>query len=209
MSRRQLYHDLAAVRALVADGRERMREATGDLDQYSLNSARQRLASIDESLIGAAGGFGDWPRTLIGTAAVLVGAAVAALVTRTLGFPVFWVVACSWLVAFAAEVPARRWTITRLVPALGRRRLARAAAPIASGAPHDLAGLIELLATARVRLVSAVLRSAGSAHWRPRYLARAAAQQPVAALLSEADTLLCQAIDHLEQYLADETKEPT
>jgi len=209
MSRRQLYQDLAAVRALVADGRERMRVATGDLDQFWLNSARRRLATIDEFLIGAAGGLGGWSRALIGTAAMLVGAAVTALVTGALGFSTFWVVACSWLVALAAEFPARRWIVTRLAPALGRRRLAGAAAPIAAGHPRDFAGLLETLATARVRLVSVALRAAGTTHWRPRYLARAAAQQPASYWLAEADTLLCQAIDHLERYLADETKEPT
>ena len=61
----------------------------------------------------------------------------------------------------------------------------------------------------RVRLVSIALREAGSKHWRVPYLARVAAGEPRIYWLAEADTLLCQAIDHLEQYLAADTKEPS
>ena len=103
-----------------------------------------------------------------------------------------------------------RRRIARVAPAFGRRRLARVAPPgRPTGRRGDLAGLPEDLAKARVRLVSSALRVAGPKHWRPPYLARAAAEDPTVFWLAEADTLLCQAIDHLEQYLAADTKEPT
>jgi hypothetical protein len=205
MSRRQLYQDLAAVRALVADGRDRLHESVGDLDQFWLNSARRRLESVDKFLIAAAGGLNGWARTAIGAAAMLVAAAATAVLAGALGFPAFWVVACSWVVAVLVELPVRR-RVARLAPAVGRRRLDRAAAPRRT---RELASLPEALVRARVRLVSTALRQAGSKHWRAAYLARAAADDPTMFWLSEADLLLCQAIDYLEQYLAADDKEPT
>ncbi|HEY0534231.1 MAG TPA: hypothetical protein VGD29_21820 [Actinoplanes sp.] len=207
MPGRQLYQDLAAVRALVADGRDRLRDATGDLDQFALNSARHRLLEVDDCLIMAASGLGGWSRVAAGTPAMLLAAAATALVTRALGFPVFWVVACSWIVAVLVEHPVRKWTMTRLGPWLGRRRLARAAVTVEPSSPRDLAGLPDALADARTRLVSAILRAAGSRHWQPAYLAHAVAGSPTFTRLAAADTMLCQAIDHIEQYLAAETKE--
>jgi hypothetical protein len=204
---RQLYQDLAAVRALVADGRDRLREATGDLDQFWLNSARQRLLAVDDELILAASRVGGWSRVLTGSAAMLLAAAATALVTRALGFSTFWVVACSWIVALAAEYPVRKWTMVRLAPRLGRRRLARAAVTVEPSRPRDLAGLPDALADARTRLVSAILRAAGPKHWQPAYLARAAAENVTFTRLAAADTLLCQAIDHVEHYLDAGTKE--
>ncbi len=210
MSRRQLYQDLAAVRALVADGRARLRESTGDLDQFRLNSARTRLATVDDFLISAAGGLGPWARTLIGAGALVSGAAVTAPAVAALGFSTFWIVVCAWAVGMVAEAVVRRRVAT-MAPGFGRRRLARVASPVASGRagpPRDLAGLPGDLEKARVRLVSSALRVVGRKHWRPAYLARAAAEEPTVFWLAEADTLLCQAIDHLEQYLAADTKEP-
>jgi hypothetical protein len=216
MSRRQLDQDLAAVRALVADGRDRLGESTGDLDQFWLNSARTRLATVDDFLISAAGGLGPWARTLIGAGALVAGAAVTALAGSALGFSTFWIVVCSWAVGAVAEIVVRR-RVAKAAPAFGRRRLARfvpPAAPRSGPRPrprprHELAELPADLVKARVRLVSSTLRVAGPKHWRPAYLARAAAEEPAVFWLAEADTLLCQAIDHLEQYLAADTKEPT
>jgi hypothetical protein len=207
MPGRQLSQDLAAVRALVADGRDRLRDATGDLDQFSLNSARRRLLEVDEYLIMAASGVGGWSRVVVGMPAMLLAAAATALVTRAVGFSAFWVVACAWVVAVLVEYPVRKWTVTRLAPWLGRRRLARAAVTVEPSSPRDLAGLPGALAGARIRLVSAILRAAGSRHWQPAHLARVAAQSATFGRLAAADTLLCQAIDHLEHYLAAETKE--
>jgi hypothetical protein len=205
MFRRPLYQDLAAVRALVAEGRE----AIGELDQFWLSSARHRLAMADNFLISAAGGLGGWARALTGTVALLVGVAAAALGTSALGFSTFWVVACSWVAGLLVETPVRKWTANRLSPALGRRRLDRAATSVAPGRSGDLAEVAEGLAKARTRLVSSTLRTAGSKHWRPAYLARLAKEDPTVYWLGEADIVLCQAIDYLEQYLDAETKEPT
>jgi hypothetical protein len=207
MPGRQLYQDLAAVRALVADGRDRLRDATGDVDQFSLNSARRRLLEIDDCLIMAASRVGGWSRVLIATPVMLVAAAAVALVTRALGLSAFWVVAVSWIVAVLAEYPVRKWTMVRLAPRLGRRRLSRATVTVEPSSPRDLAGLPEALADARTRLVSAILRAAGSRHWQVAYLARAAAENATFTRLAAADVLLCQAIDHIEHYLAAETKE--
>jgi hypothetical protein len=204
MPGRQLYQDLAAVRALLADGRDRLRDATGDLDDFRLNSARQRLHAIDDELVMAASRVGVWTRVLVATPAMLAAAAVVALVSKALGFPTFWIVACSWVVALLAEYSVRRWMVARLAPWLGRRRLEKTVVAIEPSSPRDLGGLPEALADARVRLVSAILREAGSEHWKPAYLARTAAERPA---LAAADTLLCQAIDHIDHYLADETKE--
>jgi hypothetical protein len=207
MPRRQLDHDLAAVRALVADGRDRLRDASGDHDQFWLNSARRRLTAVDDELVLAASGLGGWSRMVAGTLGLLVAAAVTALVTTALGFPAFWVVACSWVVGVLAEYPARRWTVTRLAPWLGRRRLARAEVTVEPSSPRALGGLPEALADARTRLVSAILRAAGSRHWQPAYLARLAAESATFTRLAAADTLLCQAIDHIEKFLDAESKE--
>jgi len=207
MPGRQLYQDLAAVRALLADGRDRLRDATGDADQFWLNSARQRLLAVDDELVLAASRIGGWSRVVTGTAAMLIAASVTAIVTRALGFSTFGVVVCAWVAAVLAEFPARRWTIARLAPGLGRRRLARAAVTVEPSSPRDLAGLPDALVDARTRLVSAILRAAGSRHWQPAYLTRAVAEKATFTRLAAADTLLCQAIDHIEHYLDAETKE--
>jgi hypothetical protein len=195
------------VRALVADGRARLRESTGDPGQFWPESALGRLTTVDDDLLLAAGDLGGWTRTLIATPIMLAVAAVAALVTGELGFSTFWIVACSWAGAVLVEFPVRR-RLGKLGPELGRRRLDRAAS-IASSRPRDLADLPEALVRARVRLVSVALREAGSKHWDAPYLARAAAREPTLFRLAEADMMLCQAIDFLEIYLAADTKEPT
>jgi hypothetical protein len=203
MSHRQLYQDLAAVRAMVAAGRERV----GDLDEYWVNSARMRLESIDELLIRAAGGLGSWSRTAIGAAAMLAGATAAGVVTKALGLPTFWVVACAWLSAALAELPVRR-RIARQAVVIARRRLERAAGPVDAIPAGGLADLPEVLERARVRLVSTALREAGSKHWQVPYLRRAMTVEPTMRWLSKADELLCQSIDYLEEYLAADRKDP-
>lgn len=192
------------MRALLADGRDRLRDATGELDDFRLNSARQRLHAVDDELVMAASRVGRWTRVVIGTPVMLLVAAAVALVTRAVGFSTFGVVACAWVVALLAEYPVRRWTVRRFAPWLGRRRLERFAVTVEPSSPRDLAGLPDALVDARTRLVSAILRAAGSRNWQASRLARGAAERPAPAA---ADLLLCQAIDHLEHYLAAETKE--
>jgi len=203
MSRRQLDHDLAAVRGLVAAGRERV----GELDNYWVNSARARLASIDELLIRAAGGLGGWSRKAIGAGAMAAAALLCGAVTEALGFSTFWVVACSWAVAVLVELPVRGWA-ARWGVVIARRRLERMAVPVEAIPAGGLADLPEVLARARVRLVSAALREAGSKHWQVSYLRRAVTVEPAMVWLSKADELLCQSIDYLEEYLSAEGKDP-
>ena len=203
MSRRQLDHDLAAVRGLVAAGRERM----GELDDYWLNSVRARLASIDELLIRAAGGLGGWSRQAIGAGSMALAALVGGAGAEALGFSTFWVVAGAWLVALVVEVPVRGWAARRAV-VIARRRLERAAGPAEAVRVGGLADLPEVLARARVRLVSAALREAGSKHWQVARLRGAVAVEPTMRWLAQADQLLCQSIDYLEEYLAADGKDP-
>jgi hypothetical protein len=203
MSRRQLDHDLAAVRGLVAAGRERV----GDVDDYWVNSARMRLGSIDELLIRAAGGIGGWSRKGIGAAAMAVGALTGGVVTRALAFPAFWVVAVSWALAALVELPVRRW-VARQSLVVARRRLERVAGPAEALPAGGLADVPEVLARARVRLVSAALREAGTKHWHVPDLRRAVAVEPTMVWLSRADELLCQSIDYLEEFLNGEGKDP-
>jgi hypothetical protein len=207
MSRRLLYQDLAAVRAPVVAEHDRLRAAVGDTDEFWIATALSRLSVVEDRLFRAVGELGGWTRTLLALPAMLAGAAVTALVTRALGVPVLWIVVCSWVVAAAVEFPVRG-RLTRLSPSLGRRRLDRFAVRPAPEGTADLTALPEALARARVRLVSAALREAGSKHWRPPYLSRAVALQPVLFRLAEADMLLCQAIDCLEIYLDADAKEP-
>jgi hypothetical protein len=201
MSRRQLYQDLAVVRGMVAAGRERV----GELDEYWINSARVRLASVDELLIAAAGGLGPWARTSIGAAAMLVGATVGAVAAR--GLPTFWVVTCAWVLAALVQLPARRWAARRAL-VIARRRLERAAGPIDAIPAGGLADLPEVLARARVRLVSAALREAGPRHWQVPHLRSLMAVEPTMVWLARADELLCQSIDYLEEYLSADRKDP-
>jgi PPE-repeat protein len=79
----------------------------------------------------------------------------------------------------------------------------------ASGLAADgLAGALEPLLQARVRLVSAALRQVDSRRWRSPYLAHLAAEHRSIARIAEADRLLCQAVNYLEIYLDEHTKEP-
>lgn len=223
MSRRQLYGDLNAVRALVAEGLSHLEGAAGDLDQYWLNSVRRRLRSVDGFLVAAAGGVGGLPRVAVGAAAMfLVGWATAAG-TTALGFPPVWVIVCTVPVAALTDLlvtmPARRLSFA-LGDAVNRRRLARAGRP-AVGTPQGLRGFdqggpttdgfaaaLEPLSRARVRLVSAALRQVDSRRWRSPYLSYLAAEHRSIARIAEADLLLCQAITYLESYLDEHTKEP-
>ena len=211
MSRRQLYGDLNAVRALVAEGLSHLDGTVGDLDQYWLNSARGRLRTVDDLLVAAAGGLGGWARTgITGVALFLAGWATAAG-TSALGFSPAWVIVTTVLVAILVDLPLRR-AIFPLADALDRRRLTRAARParpLPLGPPRTdgLGPVLEPLLQARVRLVSAALRQVDSRLWRSPYLAHLAAEHHSIGRLAEADLLLCQAIDYLEIYVDKHAKD--
>jgi len=218
MSRRQLYGDLNAVRALVADGLSQLDGAVGDLDHYWLNSARPRLRSVDDLLVAAAGRLGGWARTgITGVVLFLAGWATAAA-ANALGFSPAWVIVTTLVVAVLVELPLRG-AVVALDDALNRRRLTPAAQPAravvralpsASGglSADGIAAVLEPLLQARVRLVSTALRQVDSRRWRSPYLARLAADDARIGRIAAADLLLCQAIDYLEIYVDKQTKEP-
>lgn len=82
-----------------------------------------------------------------------------------------------------------------------------AAGRVPAGTPRlPLAGVPESLLRARVRLVSATLRQAGSGRWSTPELHHAARTDPVVRRLAAADLLLCQAVDCLERYFDDLAK---
>ena len=228
MSRRQLYGDLSAVRALVADGLSHLDGTVGELDQYWLNSARARLRSVDGFLVAAAGGTSGWTRTGISAVAMLLTGWATAAGTIAVGFSPAWVIVTTVFVAALVDLPVRKVTFP-LADALDRRRLARAAQPSRAGLSADrlgpdglgaarlgaarlgadgLGAVLEPLLQARVRLVSAGLRQVDSRRWRSPYLAHLAAEHRSIRRIAEADVLLCQAIDYLEIYLDEHTKEP-
>lgn len=223
MSRRQLYGDLNAVRALVADGLSHLDGTAGDLDPHRLDSVRGRLRSVDGFLAAAAGGVGRLPGVAVGAVATfLVGWATAAA-TTAFGFAPVWVIVCTVPVAVLTDLlmtmPARRIGFA-LGDAVNRRRLTRADRPTRAGRRGDrgldtgefgageVAAALEPLLRARVRLVSAALRQVDSRRWRSPYLSHLAAEHRSIGRIAEADLLLCQAINYLEIYLDEHTKEP-
>jgi hypothetical protein len=205
MSRRQFYGDLEAVRALVADGLSRLHGTVGELDQFWLDSARNRLKSIDDHLVAAAGGLSPWSRTGI-AAAVMFGVAwLAATGGRAIGFPAGWVITTA-VVALLAVVPLLHRANNKVGGWLNRWRLARAPRPnrpvrVTALAKGRLTEMPEALLRARVRLVSTILRAAGSRRWQVPALRHLAAHDRRIRRLAEADRQLCQSIDYLEIYL--------
>ena len=209
MSRRQLYGDLNAVRALVAGVLSHLDGAVGDLDQYWLNSARHRLRSADGFLVAAAGGITGWTRTGISAVAMLLTGWATAAGTTAAGFSPAWVIVTTVFVAALVDYPVRRATFP-LADALDRRRLARTARPLpaAKPGPGELDAALVPRLLARVRLVSAALRQVDSRRWHSPYLAHLTAEHRSIRRIAEADLLLCQAIDFLEIYLDRHAKEP-
>jgi hypothetical protein len=205
MSRRQLYADVNAVRALVADGLSQLHGTFGELDQFWLNSARGRLNSIDDLLVASAGGLSAWSRTLIGLLVEFVVVGGTAAGTRALGFSPGWVVT-SAVAVLAPVLPLVALANSRLARLLNRRRLARAPQParpfrVTVLTKGRLTEVPEPLLQARVRLVSAILRQAGSRRWRVSALRYPAVHDRRLAWLADADSQLCQGIDYLEIYL--------
>jgi len=193
------------VRALVADGLGQLRGTMGDLDQFWLNSARGRLTSIDDDLVAAAGGLSPWSRSGIG--AVVAFAAVWGTATgcRAIGFSTGWVIT-SGSVVLIATVPLINEANNRIAGRLNRWRLARAPQParpfrVTVFTKGRLTEVPETLLRARVRLVSTILRQAGSRQWRVPALRHLAATDRRIRRLAQADRQLCQSIDYLEIYL--------
>jgi hypothetical protein len=208
MSRRVLCGDLNAVRALVADGLARLDGTFGGLDQYWASSARSRLKSLDDMLVAAAGGLSGWSRTLIGAAMAFPVAWAVAATARLAGFAPVWAIV-STVLALGAFTPVLLAVTNRLAGLVNRRRMARAPRPVqpfrlAVVTPGWLDDVPEPLLAARVMLVSAALRQVESRHWRVPYLVRLAGSDRSISRIAEADLLLCQAIDYLEIYVAEQ-----
>jgi hypothetical protein len=195
---RALPAEVAAVRALIADGFTEIARTADDPDQFWIRSACGRLAEADAVLAGVHGRRSALVSVLTTTAVTAGVVAGAAALGRAAGTgPILLLVLCGLLLI----VPLH---LTRLL----RRRGVAAALPELPDAPGP--GLTEVpfaLERARVRLVSAGLRRAGRPNWRAPALRRALAGDPLLARLAEADLLLCQAIDCLERYLDDLSKD--
>ena len=246
MSRRQLYADLHAVRVLVADGRDRLDGTHGTLDEFWLNSARDRLREADELLLNAAGGWSGGARTVMSCLVVFPVIWGIAAGGRALGLAAGWVIAAAVLGA-ALMSPLLSLLNEHLGNRADQRRLARTARPPRPGPGHrtevpdepprtrfgaghlaevpdelrrgtgqpdellrarlgpgHLAEVPDELMRARVRLVSAALRRAGSRRWTVPVLVRLASDDRPIIRLAAADRALCQAVDFLEIHLAEQ-----
>lgn len=230
MSGRVLPAELAAVRALVADGLAEMGHA-GDTGQVWIRSACARLTALDGVLTEVAGVLAapvQVAAVTVATFLVVAGSAAGASALGLTGGGILAVSGVALLLLFAA-VP---YTGRRVFLLIGRRRLALAAvspprrpamASLPAPSPSDppvpetpvlgrrpeigLARATDRLLRARVRLVSAALRQAGSGNWTAPQLRRAIGTDPVIRRLAHADQLLCQAVDCLERHLVDQRKE--
>ncbi len=190
--------ELGAVRALIAESFDEIVRTADDLDQFWIRSACGRLAEAD-AMLATVPGRRSGPISVLITTVVTAGvvAGSAALVRAAGGGPVVALVLAVLLLIVAFQVAG-----------LLRRRGAAPVLPEVPKAPGP--GLIEVpfaLERARVRLVSAGLRRAGRANWRTPALRRALSDDPASARIAEADLLLCQAIDCLERYLDDLSKD--
>ncbi|GIE84365.1 hypothetical protein [Actinoplanes regularis] len=192
------YTDLGAVRALIADGFDEIVRTADDLDQFWIRSACGRLAAAD-AVLATVPGRRSGPVNVLITTVVTAGVAAgsAALARAAGGGLVVALVLAALLLAVAFQVTG-----------LLRRREVAPVRPAAPKVPGP--GLVEVplaLERARVRLVSMGLRRAGRANWRVPALRRALSGDPALARIAEADLLLCQAIDCLERYLDDLSKD--
>jgi hypothetical protein len=230
MSGRALPADLAAVRALVADGLAEMGDA-GGTGQVWIRSACARLTTLDGVLTEAAGVLAAPVQVAAVTVATFLVVAGSAAFASALGLTGGGILAVSGL-ALLLLLAAVPYTGRRVLILVGRRRLALAAvsparrpamASLPAPSPSDQpvrespmlgrrpeAGLVratDRLLRARVRLVSAALRQAGAGNWTAQRLRRAIGTDPVIRRLAHADQLLCQAVDCLERHLVDQRKD--
>lgn len=210
MSVRALSTELAAVRAMVADGLAEIGDA-GDAGQVWLRSATARLTAFDGVLTEAAGVLAAPARVLVLSVLTFLLVAGSAAIAGTLGLGAGGVLAGSGATLLIAAAAAP-WAGRRLYSLIGRRRLSRAVTARPKAAPGatvhaGLAGVPDRLSRARVRLVSAALREAGMGNWSSPELRRAIRTDPVVRRLAHADQLLCQAVDCVERHLGDLRKD--
>ena len=194
---------------LVADGLSRIDGTLGELDEFRVNSARVRLRGLDDLLVAAAGGLSTWSRAALNALAVFPVMLGVAAGGRALGLADGWMIAAALLAALPA-FPLGTMGIERLNRLADRRRLARAPRPerpfrVTVLTPARLLAVPEELLQARVRLVSAALRQVPPAEWTVARLTEQAADDRSVARIAHADLILCQAIDYLELYLAEQS----
>ncbi|MFI1992300.1 hypothetical protein [Actinoplanes sp. NPDC020271] len=195
---RALPAEIGAVRALIADGYDEVIRRAGDLEQFWIRSACAQLAAADAELAAVPGRRTpviSVLTTTVVTAAVVAGSAALA---RATGGGLLAALTYSGLLLIMALH----------IAGVLRRRGTAPALPAPPDTPGP--GLAEVpyaLERARVRLVSATLRRAGRANWRAPALRRALDSDPVLGRLARADLQLCQAIDCLERYLDDLSKD--
>jgi hypothetical protein len=205
MSRRDFYADLHAVRALVAEG---LGQLDSTLDDYFVNSARHRLRDLDAMLVAAAGGLSVWSRLAIGVPLTFAAVWAASAGAHAAGLPAAWVIVAAVLVLMGVQSLVGRVT-DRISASVDRRRMARAPRPaqpfrVTVVTPGELTEVPDALPRARVRLVSAALRQVDRDRWRSPALLRLVRSDPRFSRIAEADLLLCQSIDYLQIYLAEQ-----
>lgn len=203
MSGRALQAELAAVRALVADGLAGIGESS-DTGQIWIRTAHARLTAVDRLLAEAAGVPAVPVRVAALTVVTFLVVAGPATLATTTGLGAGAVLTVSGL-ALAIWFAALPWAGRRVFALLGRRRIALSPRPPAP-APVP-AEVPDTLLRARVRLVSAALRHVGADSWTAPQLRRAIRTDPVTGRLAQADQLLCQAIDCVERCLGDVRKD--
>ncbi|WIM95208.1 hypothetical protein ACTOB_007289 [Actinoplanes oblitus] len=210
-SARALPAELAAVRALIAEGLAEITRAADDPEQCWIRSAIERLAAADVTLAGvlarrfrtAASPPGTAPRVVARPAFVASFPLAASVVTAS-------VTAAGAAVARAAGAgPGGVLTVCGALLLLAlhvagswpRREVPPVPPPAPDTPGPGLVAVPASLERARVRLVSAALHRAGPANWPVPALRRAVAADPVLGRLAHADLLLCQAVDCLDRYL--------
>ncbi|MEU8656648.1 hypothetical protein [Actinoplanes philippinensis] len=124
MAVRALSTELAAIRALVADGLGEIGDA-GDTGQVWLRSAAARLAVFDGVITEAAGVLAGPVRVIVVTVAVFAVVAGSAALASALGIGTLIGVGVALVILFAALPRAAREVYT----VIGRRRLARTPLP--------------------------------------------------------------------------------
>jgi hypothetical protein len=203
MAGHPLHSELAAVRALVADGLAGI-GGSGDAGQIWLRTAHARLTALDTPLAEAAGVPSAPVRVAAMTAMTFLVVAGSAALAAAAGLAAGGVLAVAGL-AVAIGLAATAWAGPRAYAVVGRWRLARRARPAA--VPSGPGEVPDVLLRARVRLVSAALRHAGTGNWTTPQLRRAIRTDPVVRRLAHADLLLCQAIDCVERFVGDVRKD--
>jgi hypothetical protein len=202
MSRRQLCGDLNGVRGLVADGLVRFEEIADGSEEFWVVSSLVRVRGLDGMLVAAAGGLSAWSRTLISAVIAFPLLWAAAWAAGAIGLGAAWVIVAT-VVALGVAMPGLLWVTGRISRQVDSRRMGAAprGGDVVKG---DLDEVAEVLARARVRLVSTALRQVDKRRWTAEHLTRLARTDRVISRIADADLLLCQAVDFLEIHAVEQ-----